>query len=280
MSKKRIDQLLVEKKLTESRNKALRLILAKKVRVSGRFVTKPSELVSEEAEISIETGPKYVGRGAEKLERAVSAFEISFSGKIVADIGASTGGFTDLILRNGAKKVYAIDVGYGQLDYKLRQNPKVVNMERTNIRDVEKLPEKIDIFTVDVSFISLKQVLPQLRKINTNLNVIPSEVEESLRESLHTSNLNYRKGSLRSGRDDKSKAELIALFKPQFEVGKKVADKYKGVIKDEEERKGALNEFKEWLSENNFKLKGETESPIKGAKGNKEYFLWIENSLT
>jgi len=240
--KKRLDQILVEKGLVRSREEAKRLILAGNVLVEGRVLDKAGMTVPENADIKIKEIFPYVSRGALKIQKAIQEFKINLRGKIVCDIGASTGGFTDFSLQNGAKKVYAIDVGYGQLDQKLRNDPRVVVMERTNIRNVESLPELIDIFTIDVSFISLKQVLPIVKKIIESQN---------------------------------HKAEVVALIKPQFEVGKKIADKCKGVIKDENIQNEVVEDIQKFATDLGFETKGVTESPILGAKGNKEFLLYL-----
>jgi 23S rRNA (cytidine1920-2'-O)/16S rRNA (cytidine1409-2'-O)-methyltransferase len=188
----------------------------------------------------------YVSRGALKLKRAIETFGIDLAGKTIADIGASTGGFTDYALQNGADKVYAIDCGYGQLDQKLRNDKRVINMERTNIKDVEALPDPIDIFVIDVSFISLKKILPQVITIIRNSKF---EIRNS--------------------------SDIIALIKPQFEVGKEVADRYRGVIKDENIRQEVVTDIKNFATKSGYIIEGLTDSPIKGAKGNKEFLLYM-----
>lgn len=236
--KKRLD-VLVSEKLGISRSKAQRYIMAGRVFVNDRPATKSGQEFNSDDVVEVSESYPYVSRGAEKLKEAADKFKIDFNNKVVCDVGASTGGFTDFVLQNGAKRVYAIDVGYGQLDSKLRNDDRVINMERTNIRDIKELPEKIDIFVCDVSFISLKKVLPKFKEI------------------------------------EKENFEAVVLVKPQFEVGKKVADKYKGVIKDEKIRKEALKDIKKFAVEIGYKIKGAVASPIKGAKGNKEFLLYL-----
>jgi 23S rRNA (cytidine1920-2'-O)/16S rRNA (cytidine1409-2'-O)-methyltransferase len=242
--KKRLD-ILVSEKMGVSRSKAQGYIMAGRVFVNDRAATKAGLEFDESDVIEITEVSPYVSRGAEKLEGATKEFEIDFKNKIVCDVGASTGGFTDFALQNGAKKVYAIDVGYGQLDKKLRDDKRVINMERTNIRNINELPEKIDIFVIDVSFISLKKILPQVITVNKN-----SKLKIK----------NY---------------DVVALIKPQFEVGKKIADKYKGVIKDKKIQEEVLEDIKKFAQDLDYIIKGVTTSPIKGAKGNAEFLLYL-----
>ena len=164
MVKKRLDVLLVEYGLAESPVQAQRLVMAGQVRVAGQVALKPTVQVAEGAEVTVEQGPRFVSRGGEKLEAALLAFNVPLSGRVCADVGASTGGFTDCLLQHGAAKVYTIDVGQGILGWKLRQNPRVVVMESTNARYVERLPEPVSLVTVDASFISLKILLPVLAR--------------------------------------------------------------------------------------------------------------------
>jgi len=163
MNKKRIDILLVERGLAESRNRAQRLVMAGEVRVDGEMVHKSSTQVALDAHIEVKQKPKYVSRGGKKLAAAIEAFCVNVKGKVCADVGASTGGFTDCLLQNGAVKVYAIDVGYGVLHWKLRQDPRVIVMERINARYLDALPESIDLVTIDASFISLALILPAVK---------------------------------------------------------------------------------------------------------------------
>ncbi|ACI20213.1 MULTISPECIES: TlyA family rRNA (cytidine-2'-O)-methyltransferase [Thermodesulfovibrio] len=242
--KLRLDQLLFKKGITESREKARALIIEGKVIVNGHKIEKPGTMVDENSEITIcgETLP-YVSRGGFKLEHAIKEFSIDVKDKVVMDVGASTGGFTDCLLQHGAKKVYAIDVGYGQLAWKLRTDPRVIPIERTNIRYMgkDKIPEDIDIVTVDVSFISLKLVIPK--------------VLEFL----------------------KPQGKIIALIKPQFEVGKGEVESG-GVVKSFEKRKRVVEEIKNFFASLGLKVIGVIESPIKGQKGNIEYLIYAKTS--
>jgi len=250
--KKRLDILTAEK-LNISRAKAQALIMAGAIFVDEKMFTKSGLSIEETSDIRAREAFPYVSRGALKLEKAAQEFGIVFKDKIIADIGASTGGFTDYSLQHGAKKVYAIDCGYGQLDQKLRNNKRVINMERTNIKDVEALPESIDVFVIDVSFISLKKVLPQVATIIRNSKTCPATDGFEIRNS----------------------SDIIALIKPQFEVGKKIADKYRGVITDENIRQEVVTDIKNFATKNGFTIESLTESPIKGAKGNKEFLLYL-----
>lgn len=242
----RIDKILLEKGFAKSREEAQDLIIEEKVFVEGNKVNKCSTLVSENSKIELKrNGSSYVSRGGIKLEHVIKNFNISIEGKIAIDIGASTGGFTDCLLRYGADKVYAVDVGYGQLDWKLRNNPKVVVIERTNIRyvDLNLFLPKPDIASIDVSFISLKLVLPVAYNI---LN---------------------------------PKGEIIALVKPQFEVGKGEVGKG-GVVREKEKHNKVLLELSNFSSQLGLKVIGSIESPIQGAKkGNKEFFLYMKKDL-
>lgn len=243
--KKRID-ILVSEKTGATRTKSQAMIMAGQVFVEGKLIDKPGTIICTTASIEIKEKFPYVSRGALKLEKAAKKFKIDFNNKVICDIGSSTGGFTDYVLQKNVKKVYAIDVGYGQLAQKIRENKKVCVMERTNIKNVNSLPEPIDIFLVDVSFISLKKVLPQVLKINENFKL---------------KNVN---------------SSVIALVKPQFEVGKKIADKFRGIIRDKEIQNQVIAEVKEFAESLGFIIVDETESPIKGARGNREFLLYLK----
>jgi 23S rRNA (cytidine1920-2'-O)/16S rRNA (cytidine1409-2'-O)-methyltransferase len=236
MAKKRIDLLLVERGLAESRNRAQRLVMAGEVRVEGEMIHKPSAQVEEGAKIDIRERPPYVSRGGKKLAAAVENFRVDIESKVCADVGASTGGFTDCLLQNGALMVYAIDVGYGILHWKLRQDPRVVVMERTNARYIESLPEPVSLVTIDASFISLAILLPAI------------------------------KGWF--GDED---GQTIALIKPQFEAGRKAAAVHAGVIKDEAVHQRVLEETLTQAMDLGFWPAGLIASPIKGPKGNVEF---------
>lgn len=234
----RIDLLLVERGLAESRNRAQRLVMAGEVRVDGEMIHKSSTLVAESANIEVQARPKFVSRGGKKLEAALAAFDVPVEGKVCADVGASTGGFTDCLLQEGAEKVYAIDVGYGILHWKLRQDPRVVVMERTNARYVEKLDELVSLVVIDASFISLGLILPAVRDWFA---------DES--------------------------GQTVALIKPQFEAGRKAAAVHAGVIKDEAVHRKVLQDTLDEALRLGFWPVGLIASPIKGPKGNVEFLV-------
>lgn len=239
--KKRLDVLLMERGLLESRQKAQAEIMAGNVFVNGRRSDKAGTPVSETDSIEVRGSTlSYVSRGGLKLEKALDEFEIELHGAKAIDAGASTGGFTDCMLRRGAAKVFAVDVGYGQLAWSLRSNPQVVCMERTNVRYLtsEQIPEALDFGTVDVSFISLKLVLPALRSLM------------------------------------KPTARLVCLVKPQFEAGKEKVGK-KGVVRDPEVHLEVLQRFLEHAAESDFSVRGLTFSPIRGPEGNIEYLGYL-----
>ncbi|HPH95433.1 MAG TPA: TlyA family RNA methyltransferase [Anaerolineaceae bacterium] len=236
MNKVRLDVLLMNRGLVESRSLAQRLVMAGEVRVNGQVASKPSMMVDEQAEVIVESGPPFVSRGGEKLEGAVQAFKLDFAGKVCADVGASTGGFTDCMLQHGAAKVYAIDVGYGILHWKLRQDQRVVLMERTNARHVAGLPEPVQMVTVDASFISLRILLPVL------VNWFAAEG-----------------------------GEVVALIKPQFEAGREEAAHGEGVIQDPAVHRHVLEEILGFAAEMGLVLRGLICSPLKGPKGNIEF---------
>jgi 23S rRNA (cytidine1920-2'-O)/16S rRNA (cytidine1409-2'-O)-methyltransferase len=244
MAKERLDVLLVERNLAESRERAKITIMEGLVLVNGQKVDKAGTMVKPDAEIRIlgNTLP-YVSRGGLKLEKALKTFPITLEGKVMADIGASTGGFTDCSLQNGASKVYAIDVGYGQLAWKLRQDARVINMERTNVRYVTKedVGELIDFASIDVAFISLTKVL--------------GPVKELLKPA----------------------GELVALIKPQFEAGRENVGK-KGVVKDPKIHEKVIEEVISFAKEIGFVICGLTYSPVKGPEGNIEYLMWASNN--
>lgn len=238
MTKIRLDTFLTEKGLAESRSKAQSLIMAGKVRVDGEIKTKAGMQVSTESEVRLITDLPYVSRGGLKLVAALDAFKIEPGGAICADIGASTGGFTDVLLQRGATRVYAIDVGYGQLAWRLRQDERVVVMERTNARYLEGLPEPVSLVTIDVSFISLKLILPAAIKWLT-----PSAV-------------------------------VIALVKPQFEAGKAQVGKG-GVVRDQEVHRQVLEEVTIYAENIGLEILGLIVSPIIGPAGNHEFLLYL-----
>lgn len=242
--KKRIDVLLFERGLAPSREKARTLIMAGSVYVNNQKFDKPGDTVSDDAEIEVRGSTlKYVSRGGLKLEKAMQLFPIDLNGKICMDIGASTGGFTDCMLQNGAQKVYSVDVGYGQLAWQLRQDPRVVNLERTNARYLtrEQVPEEIDFFSVDVSFISLRIILPAVRPLLMD-------------------------GGL-----------AVCLIKPQFEAGREKVGK-KGVVRDRAVHEEVVETICRFAVENGYSVLGLTFSPVKGPEGNIEYLVYLEKS--
>ncbi len=239
MTKRRVDTLLVERGLVESRSKAQALIMAGEVMVDGKTVTKSGTLVTEEAAITVIEPPPFIGRGGLKLDYALDRFQLDVSSKVVADVGASTGGFTDCLLKRGASRVYAIDVGYGQLDYRLRQDSRVVVMERVNARYPITLPEKVDLATIDVSFISVEKIIPSVAQLV------------------------------------KQGGNLVVLIKPQFEARRREVGKG-GVIKQPGVHARVLGRFIVWAIEHSFRLRGLIASPILGASGNREFFVLLK----
>ncbi len=239
--KVRLDRLLVERGLVTTRQQAIGMILSGNVFVDGMLSDKAGSLIAESAEIRIKSPMPYVSRGGLKLEEAIRIFNIDIEGKIAMDVGASTGGFTDCLLQHGAKRVYAIDVGYGQLHWKLRGDPRVVNLEKTHILklDWRRIEDPIDIATIDLSFISLTRVLPALWK--------------HLRSSV----------------------VMIALVKPQFEVGKGKVGRG-GIVRDRKKAEESVNKVTQFAEGIGFKVKGLIPSPILGQKGNVEYLLYLE----
>ena len=236
--KSRLDLLLVERGLAESREKARALILAGAVLVEGQPVAKAGTLVSGDAAVEVVAGAQYVSRGGEKLAGALAAFRLDVAGLVAIDVGASTGGFTDCLLRNGAARVYAIDVGYGLIDYRLRQDPRVSVLERVNIRYLESLPEKGDVATIDVSFISLEKVIPAVTRL------------------------------LKAG------GRIVALVKPQFQAKRREVGK-RGVVRDPQVHAAVLGRHVAWGAGQGLRLLGLTTSPLLGPAGNKEFFvLW------
>ena len=236
--KQRLDIAVYERGLAPSREKARGMIMAGEVSVNGTTVDKPGVRVTEADEITLKSKPRFVSRGGDKLAGALEDFNFDVSGRICADVGASTGGFTDCLLQNGAAKVYAIDVGYGQLDYTLRQDERVIVMERTNARHVTALPEKVNLVVVDASFISLRLLLPVIKGWLT------------------------------------PQADLITLIKPQFEAGKKDVGKG-GVVRDSAIHARVIEEITDFALSQSFTVAGLTISPLKGPSGNIEFLAWL-----
>jgi 23S rRNA (cytidine1920-2'-O)/16S rRNA (cytidine1409-2'-O)-methyltransferase len=238
VEKQRLDLLMVEKGIVESREKARAIIMAGEVLVDGKPIDKPGTKVDAQAEITVKSKPRFVSRGGDKLAAALDTFPIDVSGRICADVGASTGGFTDCLLQYGAERIYAIDVGYGQIAYPLRQDARVIVMERTNARYIEALPKPVDLVVVDASFISLKLLLPAIRKWLT------------------------------------SNADVIPLIKPQFEAGQQDVGKG-GVVKDARVHERVLREVLTFAQSDGFAVRGLIRSPLKGPAGNVEFLAWL-----
>jgi 23S rRNA (cytidine1920-2'-O)/16S rRNA (cytidine1409-2'-O)-methyltransferase len=249
MAKVRLDVLLTERGLAESRAKAQALIMAGQVRVNDQVILKPATAIDPNSTPTVDHGPRFVSRGGEKLDAALEAFGIDVSGLVCADVGASTGGFTNCLLQRGAEKVYAIDVGKGILHWKMRNHPRVVVMEETNARHVESLPEPISLVTVDASFISLKILLPVIRSWFALSH--PEEVRSK-------------------------KGEVIALIKPQFEAGKKDVARGDGVIRDPEIHRQVLLDVLSFAVNEGYGLRGLIKSPLLGPKGNTEFLAWLD----
>ena len=240
--RERLDRLLMQRQLVMTREEGRRRILAAEVLVNEQPLTKAGALVDRTAEIRLKTVSPYVSRGGFKLEKALRQFCVDVKNKVALDVGASTGGFTHCLISHGARQVFAVDVGYGQLDWKLRNDPRVIVLEKRNIRYLEAtdLPSAADIATIDVSFISLRLVLPRVRTL--------------LRPS----------------------GEIIALIKPQFEVGKGKVGKG-GVVRSHEEHVRVIDEIKAAAAALGFAIQEVTESPLHGAKGNKEFLIHLRN---
>lgn len=240
IKKTRLDQILVEREFFESREKAQRAVLAGWVKVNGQVAHKASQPVASNAQIEIKQKQKYVSRGGEKLEAALQAFSFDVRGKTAVDLGASTGGFTDCLLQRGAKKVYAVDVGYGQIDTTLRKNPQVILMEKTNARNLtaKDFPEPIDFLTADLSFISLTKVLPAIASI------------------------------LPPGADG------VLLIKPQFEAKREEVGKG-GVVRDAAIHQRVIETISNEAKNLELEPRGVIPSPLLGPAGNKEFLLWI-----
>jgi 23S rRNA (cytidine1920-2'-O)/16S rRNA (cytidine1409-2'-O)-methyltransferase len=246
--KMRLDQALVDRGLCESREKARRSILAGQVRVNEQLARKPSDSVKASDNLALDSPEKFVSRGGHKLEHALEHFQIDLAGAVVIDLGASTGGFTDCVLQHGASKVYAVDVGHGQLAWRLRQDPRIVVMERTNARVLTSASLGVgfrlaDIIVVDCSFISLTKIIPPAVALL------------------------------------KPSGKIVALIKPQFEAGKDEADRGAGVIRDPAIHERILRELQAFVEDlGGLKWLGVTPSPLLGPAGNKEFLALIENS--
>lgn len=241
MAKVRLDTMVHQQGLAPSREKARAMILAGQIKVNDQIISKPGTAVDEKAAIEfIVSGCSYVSRGGKKLEKALDVFDIQVTDLVVMDVGASTGGYTDCVLQRGARRVYAVDVGYGQLDWKLRNDPRVINMERTNIRylSVAEFPEPVDLVTIDVSFISVKFVFPVIKSLLINDGAV------------------------------------VCLVKPQFEAGRNKVGR-KGVVRDKDTHQEVLLNSIEHAAQEGLNCVDLTYSPITGPQGNIEFFLYL-----
>ena len=267
--KKRLDLLLVEQGLAESRTQAQRLIHAGLVRVAGQVADKPGTLVATSAEIALQARPRFVSRGGEKLEAALVRFGLNVGGVVAADVGASSGGFTDCLLQHGARRVYAIDVGYGQFDWRLRNDSRVVVMERTNVRYLESLPEVADLVTVDVSFISLGLILPVVvRWFSPHPDLMAtSHPHPDLMATSHPHPTLSLEG--------RGKRWVVALIKPQFEAGRQEVGR-RGVVRDLEVHRRVLKQVAGVAARLGLGLRGLMPSPLRGPAGNIEFLGWWE----
>lgn len=236
--KQRVDILVFERGLAQSREKARAMIMAGEISANGQTIVKPGTLIPVDTTISVTEKPRFVSRGGDKLSWALKTFGIDVTQRICADVGASTGGFTDCLLQNGAARIYSIDVGYGQIDYSLRQNEKVHVIERTNARFLEKLPEQVDLVTIDASFISLKLLLPTIK------NWLSKQ------------------------------SEIVMLIKPQFEAGRNDVGKG-GVVRDARTHRKVLISILSFAQDIGFHVRGLTQSPLKGPAGNIEFLAWV-----
>lgn len=242
MKKERLDKLLVARGLAPTGAKAQALVMAGDVRLNGQRADKPGMKVATNAKLEVIAALPYVSRGGFKLAGALDKFGVDVPGRVCADVGACTGGFTDVLLQRGAQRVYTLDVGYGQLAWKLRQNKRVVVMERTNARYVETLAEPVSLVTIDVSFISLKLILPAVQKWLT-----PT-------------------------------FDVIALIKPQFEAGRSQVGKG-GIVKDPAVHQQVVDNILGWAEQNGFTPAGITQSSIEGATGNVEFLAWLQPQI-
>jgi 23S rRNA (cytidine1920-2'-O)/16S rRNA (cytidine1409-2'-O)-methyltransferase len=236
----RLDQELVAQGLVASRARAQAMLRAGLVLLNGEAADRPDRLVDRGVRLELRGSAAYVSRGGEKLSRALDVFGLTVQGRACLDVGASTGGFTDVLLQRGAASVIALDVGYGQLAWSIRQDPRVTVLERVNVRYLERLPSPADLAVIDVSFISLRLVLPAVRQLLSN------------------------------------PAEVVALVKPQFEVGRGAVGKG-GIVHDVEQHRSVLIGLAEFAGKSGFEVAGETSSPILGAKGNREFFLYLRS---
>jgi len=248
----RLDLLIVERGLAESRSLAQRLVMAGQVRVNGEIELKPSTNIASDANVKIDQGASFVSRGGDKLQAALEAFPVAVEQRVCADVGASTGGFTDCLLQHGARRVYAIDVGKGILHWKLRQDSRVVVMESLNARYIERLPEPVSLATVDASFISLKILLPVI------WGWFPSATNQPDPDQPQSSD-----------------AGVVTLIKPQFEAGRSDVARGQGVVRDPQIHQRVLMDVLGFASSIGYQILGLIRSPILGPKGNVEFLVWL-----
>ena len=262
MYKTRLDLLLVERGLAETRSKAQAIIMAGQVRVNGQMVDRAGATFAPEVQVDVDSGPRFVSRGGEKLLAALEAFPINPSGLICADVGASTGGFSDCLLQHGAVKIYAIDVGKGILHWKLRSDPRIVVMEGTNARYVQSLPEPVQLVVCDASFISLKTLLPVFSHWLAPLQ-LPA-AERGAKQPPNSSNLGGES------------TNVITLIKPQFEAGRVDVARGRGVVRDPEIHRKVLVDILAFVQDQGFSVRGLIRSPLKGPEGNIEFLAWLD----
>ncbi|MBI4225034.1 MAG: TlyA family RNA methyltransferase [Candidatus Sungbacteria bacterium] len=239
MKRVRLDEFLIEHGHVADKRSAFIVVTEGRVLVNGQKAISPAQFVISEDRVVVRAGNGFVGRGALKLDAALEKFGIDVAGKICADIGAATGGFTEVLLRRGARKVYAIDTAFGKLVPKIREDNRVVVMERTDVRDLDKLPEAADIVTIDVSLIPLENILPAVRRLMT------------------------------------TNGSVVALVKPQYETRDQTVLRH-GIVRDDAAREHILKNLLSWAGENGWKIADQMESPIRGGKGNTEYLIWLK----
>lgn len=239
VARQRLDDYLIKNGLVETKEEAFIIVTEGRVFVEGQKAVSPAQIVPPRATIEVKNPREYVGRAAYKLQGALDVFDVQVEGKVCVDIGAATGGFTEVLLKRGAEKVYAIDTAHGKLDPKLRENPKVTGMERTDVRDLDALPEKVDIAVIDVSLIPLEQILPAATRLI------------------------------------KIDGDVVAMFKPQYETRDPTILRH-GIIKNPADSRKLLDGLLTWLAENHWQVLQWIESPIRGSKGNSEYLLHLK----
>jgi len=240
MKKYRLDAILIKKGWVNDKNEAFIVVTEGRVFVEGQKAISPAQVLNPNAQIEMRSADEFVGRGAYKLKAALEKFHVEVQNKICADIGAATGGFTQVLLKAGAQKVYAIDTAKGKFAFKLRENPNVVLMEETDVRDIKELPDPISLATIDISLIPLENILPHVKRFLSQEGVV------------------------------------VALFKPQYQTRDQKLLKH-GVIRDPVERERLLENFLQWTEERGWKILGQMESPIRGSEGNMEYLLYLRS---